>query len=164
MTPVSLEIVQAGQGEVTRVEAEVPSALPTIVSTPSGRLGLHLQRITPAGGLRGCVACDHPELYTQRSFNRPVGIAIIVLAAVLAPFTWYLSLVAAALVDALLYRFAPRLVLCYVCGSRHCGFTEEPKHPGFDREIHERLKFGDRAVMGKPMREGGTADAPEPEH
>lgn len=162
--PVLLEIVQAGQAEVTRVEAEAPSGLPATVNTPSGELGLHLQQITPAGGLRGCVACDHPELYTQRAFNRPLGIAIIVVAALLAPSTWYLSLAAAALIDALLYRFAPRLVLCYVCSSRHRGFTEEPKHPGFDREIHERLKFGDRAVMGKAMREGGTADAPEPEH
>jgi len=31
--------------------------------------------------------------------------------------------------------------------------------PGF-----EALRYGARAVMGKPMRPGGTADAPEPEH
>ena len=34
----------------------------------------------------------------------------------------------------------------------------------FDREIDERLRYGERAVMGKPMRESGTANAPEPEH
>jgi len=33
-----------------------------------------------------------------------------------------------------------------------------------DRTIEERLKFGENAVMGSPMREGGTAGAPEPEH
>jgi len=51
-----------------------------------------------------------------------------------------------------------------VCGARHRGFSPRPRHPRFDREIDERLRYGERAVMGKPMREGGTADAPEPEH
>jgi hypothetical protein len=51
-----------------------------------------------------------------------------------------------------------------VCLARHHRFCPQPRHPRFDREIEERLKFGERAVMGKPMREGGTAGAPEPEH
>jgi hypothetical protein len=34
-----------------------------------------------------------------------------------------------------------------------------PRHPRFDREIEERLLYGKRAVMGKPMRECGTAEA-----
>ena len=46
----------------------------------------------------------------------------------------------------------------------HRGFDKKPKHPRFDRTIAERLKFGEKAVMGTPMRDGGTADAPEPEH
>ena len=126
------------------------------------------ERPTPARteepGLRACVACGHPELYTQKDFSRPLGIAIVVVAALLAPFTWYLSLVAAALLDFALYHFAPNVVLCYVCGAEHRGFAPEPRHPAFDREIEERLKFGERAVMGKPMRPGGTAGAPDPEH
>ena len=125
---------------------------------------LHLERIVAGGGLAGCVACGHPELYTQKDFPRAVGIAIVVVAALLAPFTWYASLAIAALLDALLYRFAPDVVLCYVCGAQHRGFPTEPKHPRFDRVIDERLKYGERAVMGKPMRPGGTAGAPEPEH
>lgn len=97
-------------------------------------------------------------------FPRKVGIAIVVVAALLAPFTWYLSLVAAALLDFVLYHLAPDVVVCYVCGEEHRGYAKQPRHPAFDREIEERLKFGERAVMGKPMRPGGTADAPEPEH
>jgi hypothetical protein len=56
------------------------------------------------------------------------------------------------------------MAVCYVCTARHRGFHEEPRHPAFDREIRERLRFGDKAVMGKPMRPGGTAGAPDPEH
>lgn len=112
----------------------------------------------------GCRVCGHPELYTRKDFPKPLGIAIVVVAAVLAPFTNYISLAVAALLDFVLYLAMPELVACYVCDARHRGFPKEPHHPRFDREIDERLKYGKRAVMGKPMREGGTAGAPEPEH
>ena len=110
------------------------------------------------------MACAHPELYTQKDFPRALGFAIVGVAAVLAPFTHYLSLVAAALIDAVLYRFAPEVVNCYVCHAEHRGFASDPRHPRFDREIDERLRYGERAVMGKAMRPEGTANAPEPEH
>jgi len=125
---------------------------------------LRHELVTGSGGLIGCLACAHPELYAQKSFPRALGLTILGAAAVLAPFTWYASLAVAALLDWALYRAAPDEIVCYVCGSRHRGFAREPVHPRFDREIDERLKFGERAVMGKPMREGGTAGAPDPEH
>ncbi len=88
----------------------------------------------------------------------------MVLAAVLAPFTHYASLFAAALLDLALYLAIPEVVVCYVCGCEHRGFAKEPRHPRFDREIDERLRYGPKAVMGRAMREGGTAGAPDPEH
>jgi hypothetical protein len=130
----------------------------------AGGAGLHADRSTSEGGLLGCLACGHPELYARKDFPRRAGIAIVVLAAVLAPFTRYASLAIAALLDLLLYVFGPDVVVCYVCGAEHRGFAPRPRHPRFDHTIAERLRFGERAVMGSPMREGGTADAPEPEH
>jgi len=122
------------------------------------------ERLTSAGGLAGCLVCAHPELFTRKNFPPAIGIAVVVVAAVLAPWTHYISLVAAALVDLALYRLTSDVVVCYVCRAEHRGFAPTPRHPRFDREIAERLKFGPRAVMGKAMRESGTADAPEPEH
>jgi len=126
--------------------------------------GLHLERLTASGGLEACLACGHPELYTQRTFPRAAGIGIVVVAAILAPWTSYVSLGVAAAVDAVLYRCAPSESVCYVCRARHRGFAREPRHPRFDRGIAERLRYGKKAVMGTPMRPGGTAGAPEPEH
>jgi len=163
VTGVRLDFVDPGHGSV-RVTAADPSELPLRVAGPRGEQPLHLDALTPEGGLLGCIACGHPELYTQKAFPRALGLGIVVAAALLAPFTWYASLAVAALLDAALYHTAPNVVVCYACGSRHRGFCARPRHPRFDREIDERLKFGRRAVMGKPMREGGTADAPEPEH
>lgn len=155
MTGVSLEGIEPG-GERWLLEAARAEML-------EGR-ELFRERLSPGGGLFGCLACGHAELYTQRDFPRGLGLTVVVVAAVLAPFTWYLSLVAAAGVDALLYWRARTMVVCYVCGTRHRGFAGEPTHPRYDLGIAERLRYGPKAVMGTPMRPGGTAGAPEPEH
>jgi hypothetical protein len=146
----------APDGKPWSLRAESPAGL-------SGR-ELRRERLTADGGLVGCLACGHPELYTQRAFPRGLGLAIVIAAAVLAPFTWYLSLAVAALLDAALYWTAPSVVVCYVCGARHRGFAREPRHPRYDLGVAERLRYGAKAVMGTPMRAHGTAGAPEPEH
>jgi len=155
----------AARGSVS-VEEAAPQSLPQSVACRicGAAHGLHPECVAAGGGLTGCVACAHTELYTQKDFPRAAGVGIVVAAAVLAPFTAYVSLLAAALADALLYRLAPDVVVCYVCRAQHRGFAREPAHPRFDREIEERLRYGERAVMGKPMRAGGTAGAPDPEH
>lgn len=133
-------------------------------TTCGNQQALHIGAVDPAGGLWRCLACAHPELYSRKDFPRGVGLAVVVSAAALAPFTQYASLAMAALIDGALYLLLPSVVVCYICGALHRGFAARPRHPRFDREIEERVRYGTRAVMGKPMREGGTADAPEPEH
>jgi hypothetical protein len=143
-----------------------PNELPSGAFCPgcARPIALHDDHLTAEGGLTGCLACGHPELYRTKAFPRSLGIAIVVVAAVLAPFTYYMSLVVAAAIDCAAYLAVKDVLVCYACGARHHGFPRKPKHPRFDREIAERLRYGERAVMGKPMRPGGTAGAPEPEH
>lgn len=149
-----------GQGSSRRLVADEPGAARAAWSEE----GLHLERLAPEGGLEGCLACGHPELYTQRDFPRGLGIGVVVGAALLAPLTYYASLLVAAAVDAALYRFSPAVVVCYACGAAHRGFAPRPRHPRYDLGIAERLRYGPKAVMGTPMRPEGTAGAPEPEH
>jgi len=150
----------------TLVEARAPDSIPAEITCAvcGERHPTHRERLDGGGGLLGCLACGHPELFTQKDFPRGLGVVIVVVAAVLAPFTYYISLGVAAALDALLYWLARDTVVCYVCSTHHDRFPKTPVHPHFDREIAERLKFGERAVMGKPMRAGGTAGGPEPEH
>lgn len=164
---VSLEFETGTPENAERVRVDAPSwrALGQAVADQRvDGLDLHDEHLTDEGGLLGCLACGHVELFQQRDFPRALGMAIVIGAAVLAPFTAYVSLMVAALLDLVLYQVARRMLVCYVCTARHRGFHETPRHPSFDREIAERLQFGERAVMGKPMRPGGTAGAPEPEH
>ena len=127
-----------------------------------------LEAETPAidgsGGIWSCAVCGHPELFTRRDLPQKIGVSVVIIAAILAPWTNYLSLVAAALIDCALYFLMPSVATCYVCLSEHRGYGPAPTHPRYDPEIADRVRFGDKAVMGVPMREGGTANAPEPHH
>ena len=166
-SPVSIEFERGPEDDAERIRIDAASWQELRAPVQDGdRETFEFVRdhLTDEGGLTGCLVCGHPELYVQRDFPRVAGMAVVVVAAVLAPWTYYISLGVAAIADFALYHTARRMTVCYVCHARHRGFAETPRHPRFDREIHERLLFGDKAVMGKPMRPGGTAGAPEPEH
>jgi len=164
---VSLELHRSGEPRPAPLilSAESPGELPEQLQAAGGMgQALHMERLTEGGGLEGCLGCGHIELYTRKDFPRGLGIGVVVVAALLAPSTHYISLGVAALLDWALFHLAPDALACYVCASLHRGFSRQPHHPRFDREIEERLRYGERAVMGRPMRAEGTADGPEPEH
>lgn len=86
-----------------------------------------------------CPACRGKQLYVQRDFNQRAGLAIVVLGAVLAPFTpYYASLVVAALIDAALYALLPEITICYRCHAHFRGFRRNPAHQAFDLHLAEQ--------------------------
>lgn len=162
-----------GGGRMITLRTDGPFALRPYYRAPGSdeNVDLHLECRTEDGGLTGCIHCGHPELYTRTVFPKGLGIGIAVGASVLTLLTInalgpaaYGFLVVAAIADAVLYRMGKQETVCYACDAVHRGFRPVPRHPRFDRTIAERLKFGKSAVMGSPMRDGGTAGAPDPEH
>jgi hypothetical protein len=85
-----------------------------------------------------CPACGGAQLYVQRDFNQKAGLAVVIVGAVLAPFTYYASLVVAALVDAGLYLLLPEITVCYRCQAHFRGFARNPAHQPFDLHIAEQ--------------------------
>ena len=89
-----------------------------------------------------CLSCQGTQLYVQRDFNQKAGLAVVVLGAVLAPFTYYISLFAAAGIDAALYLLLPEITVCYRCQAHYRGFARNPRHEAFDLHIAEQ--YGSR--------------------
>jgi len=86
-----------------------------------------------------CPACGSALLYVQRDFNQKAGLTIVVVGAVLAPFTpYYSSLIVAALVDALLFALLPEITVCYRCHAHFRGFARNPRHQAFDLHVAEQ--------------------------
>lgn len=93
-----------------------------------------------SGMLQRCAACGSEALYVQRDFNRLLGLAIVVVAALFAVQTFGLSLLAAAVLDLMLFRLLPRITICYACDAVHRGLAVNPAHAAYDHHVEEDFK------------------------
>lgn len=93
-----------------------------------------------------CLRCGQERLYTQKDFNRKIGLGIFAVAALLSVPTWGLSLLAATLVDVGLYYLLGDVTICYACGAQHRGLRRNPAHGAFDLHVAETIDRQPRAV------------------
>ncbi len=116
------------------------------------------QQLVVAGGfdasgtlrdpLEVCLACGSDKLYSQKDFNRKLGLAIVIVGAALSPWTYGLSLVAFMGLDYGLYRFVPEVTVCYACDGIHRGFEHNPVHRAHDPLLAERFRREARQEIG----------------
>ena len=104
--------------------------------------------LRPAAGrsLDRCRRCGFDRLYTQKDFNRTLGLAIVVAGGLLSVPTWGLSLLVATLVDLLLYHVLGDVTVCYACNTLHRGFPGNPAHGPFDLHVQEQVDRMPRTV------------------
>ncbi len=98
--------------------------------------------------MRHCPLCGTEDMYTQKDFPHTLGLAIVVLAAVLSSIAWWqylyplalaVLLVAAAL-DMCLYYLVGDALICYRCHAQFRGTQRNPAHRPFDLGIGERYR------------------------
>jgi hypothetical protein len=95
--------------------------------------------VREGGAIEACPACGGRQLYVQRDFNQRAGLAVVVVGALLAPFTpFYSSLIVAAVIDAGLYVLLPEIAVCYRCQAHFRGFARNPAHQAFDLHTAEQ--------------------------
>ncbi len=87
-----------------------------------------------------CVQCGYDRLFAQKDFNRKIGLALVVVGAVLSPWTYGLSLVVFMAFDYGLYRFVPEITVCYGCDAIHRGFEHNPLHRAHDPLLADRYR------------------------
>ena len=90
--------------------------------------------------LRRCPVCGGEEFYVQRDFNRRVGLALVILGALLAWPTRGLSLLVMAVLDLLLYAAVPEITICYRCEAIFRGLPRNPGHQGFSLATEEKYR------------------------
>ncbi len=87
-----------------------------------------------------CPMCGYDRLFAQKDFNRKIGLAIVVVGAVLSPWTYGLSLVVFMAFDYGLYRFVPEITVCYGCDAILRGFEHNPLHRAHDPLLADRYR------------------------
>jgi len=95
-----------------------------------------------------CLACGSNKLFTQKDFNRKLGLVIVVVGAVFSPWTYGLSLVACMAFDYGLYHFVPEITVCYACDAIYRGFKHNPAHRSHDPLLEERFRREARQELG----------------
>ena len=103
----------------------------------------------PDQPLTTCPKCGCRDLFVRKDFPQKTGLAVVVVAAlaflVLAARrdTFYLGagvLLAAALVDAVLYLLVPKVTTCYRCRADFRGAPLNPAHGPFELAVAEKYR------------------------
>jgi hypothetical protein len=89
-----------------------------------------------------CAACGHEQLYFQKDFNRTTGVTLVAIGAILAPFTYFISLAAVTVLDYVIWRMVKNVIVCYECQAVHRGYPQNPAIKPFDLVIHDRHVYG----------------------
>lgn len=89
-----------------------------------------------------CLLCGCRHLYRQRDFNRAAGCLLVVIGAILVPWTYGLSFLVLALVDLVLYFRLPEAVVCYRCDTVYRDARPSSRQTEFDLLKHDVLKYG----------------------
>ena len=74
-----------------------------------------------------CPACAARQFYLMKDFNQFLGCAVMLIGIALVPLTYGISLPVFALIDWLIYRRYPHLIVCYKCAAEFRGFKEKEK-------------------------------------
>lgn len=111
-------------------------------------------RVEPTAGLLSgeevdrCAVCGYDHLHRRKNFPRRLGIAIVTVAAVatfwVPPRFFFMPLVTASIIDALLYFVVPWKVVCYVCHTEYRGIPPREDQAPYDLEKateYQRLRW-----------------------
>ena len=96
-----------------------------------------------------CPACGCRDLFVRKDFPQKLGLAVVVVAGVAflvlaaRAATFYIGvwvLIAAALVDAALYYFVPKVTVCYRCRAEFRDVPTNPRHGPFELAVAEKYR------------------------
>ena len=103
------------------------------------------------GVLTECPVCSRQDFYKQKDFNRKIGVALFIVAAILSIWTYGLSLVALYLVDLFLFRKLAMVAICYKCRTNFRGLANMADIRDYDHEMNDRIVYSDHDFKGKPL-------------
>lgn len=98
--------------------------------------------------LNHCPICRTEEMYVQKDFPERIGMAILVIALVLATICWsyywwvgtFAVLLGSFLLDAMLFFTRPNVSICYRCLGQFRQVAPNPAHQAFDLGVGEKYR------------------------
>ncbi len=103
------------------------------------------------GIVRDCPCCSRKDFYSQKDFNRKIGVILFVIAAILSIWTYGISLIILYLFDLLLFRKLGNIVVCYKCQTIFRKAKNASEIRGFDHEMNDRIIYAGHDFQGRPL-------------
>jgi hypothetical protein len=100
--------------------------------------------------IRTCPVCGAADFYQHKDFDKRIGLAVFVAGAVLVPWTYAVSLLAALAIDAALFPFFPWMSVCYACKSEFRGWGKNSELDRFSHETAAKYEYGNKKVAIEP--------------
>jgi len=89
-----------------------------------------------------CPKCECKDFYVEKAFPKKIGLTIIAVAVVLSFWTYHISLIVAAIIDALIYKFVGNQMVCYRCRTIYKDRAIPSTLKPFDRHTAELYDYG----------------------
>lgn len=130
----------------------IESSSKSEIDIPCGACGksVQLTRLTNEH-VDSCCVCRCKDLHQHKDFNKKIGLALFIAGACLAPWTYYISLVLALIIDALLYPFFPWMAVCYKCSAEHRGWPKNSRLDRFNHEIAAHYEYTSTETKQAPQ-------------
>ncbi len=110
--------------------------------------------------LKDCPGCERKDFYSQKDFNRKIGVALFIITAIISTVLFYLNFgpqyylstfIVLYAIDFFLFRKLKPIAICYKCNAifRDVGNIEDI-HP-FNHEMNDRIVYSGHEFGGKPL-------------
>lgn len=101
--------------------------------------------------LSSCPCCERKDFYKQKDFNRKIGVALFIVASILAIFTYGISLIVLYGMDFILYRKIRDIVICYNCKAIFRGVRNIEGFSPFNHEMNDRIVYSGHDFEGSGL-------------
>lgn len=103
------------------------------------------------GEIKDCPYCARKDFYIQKDFNRKIGIALFVIASILAIFTYGISFIVLYIADYFLFKKLKYIVICYNCKAIFRNTRNWKSIPEFNHEMNDRIVYAGQDFQGRPL-------------
>lgn len=110
--------------------------------------------------LKDCPGCARKDFYSQKDFNRTLGVTIFIIAALISTYMlwiglgpeWYLStFIVLYAFDFFLFRRLNQIAICYKCAAIFRDVKNINEIAGFNHEMHDRIVYSGHDFHGKTL-------------
>lgn len=122
-----------------------------IFPCPQCQKEIHLTR-TNQDTVHQCSICNCKDLHQHKDFNKKIGLTLFIVGAIFAPWTYYVSLIVALIIDACLYPYFPWMIVCYKCLAEFRGWPKNDRLERFNHEIaahYDQARLKGEEVVGE---------------